>query len=126
MVLQVSINQIMSRRIATIAHTENIKTAAKQMGSQDIGSLFVMREKNVVGIITETDIVRHALAKDLDLTQTKVEEIMSYPVCGIEEMESIDQARRMMGENNIRHLLVTLKGQPTGVLSARNILDFSL
>lgn len=124
--LHASINQVMSRQIATITHIESLKTAVKQMGSQDIGSLIVMEEENVVGVITETDIVRRALAKDLDLIQTRVEEVMSFPVFSIEEGESLTQARRIMGENNIRHLLVTRNGQPTGVISVRNLLDFGL
>jgi len=121
---QVSISQVMTQHIATITHIESLKTAVKLMGFHDIGSLIVMNEENVVGVITETDIVRHALARDLDLIKTRAEEVMSFPVVSIEEEESITQARTIMAENNIRHLLVTRNGQPTGVVSVRNLLDF--
>ena len=123
MIPRIPVKKIMSQRLATIDHQMNLKTVAMQMASHDVGSLLVTKDNGVVGIITETDIVRRALAQDMDLTSTKVEEVMSYPVYSIEEDESLDRAHEMMGEHHIRHLLVTQEGKPAGVLSVRNLLD---
>ena len=123
MIPRIPIKKIMSQRLATIDHRMDLKSVAKQMASLDVGSLLVTKDSEVMGIITETDMVRRALAQDMDLIAVKVEEIMSYPVHSIDEDESLDRAHEMMGEHHIRHLLVTQGGKPSGVLSVRNLLE---
>lgn len=123
MIPRIPVKKIMSQRLAAIDHRINLMSVAKQMGSQDVGSLLVTKDSEVVGIITETDIVRRALAQDMDLNSTKVEEVMSYPVHSIDEGESLDKAHEIMGEHHIRHLLVTQGGKPAGMLSVRNLLE---
>ena len=123
MIPRIPVKKVMSQRLATIDHQMNLKAVAMQMASQDVGSLLVTKDSEVVGIVTETDIVRRVLAQDIDLTATKVEEVMSYPVYSIDEGESLDKAHEMMGEHHIRHLLVTQDGKPAGVLSVRNLLE---
>lgn len=123
MIPRISIKKVMSHRLATIDHRMDLKSVAKQMASLDVGSLLVTKDSEVMGIITETDMVRRALAQDMDLIAVKVEEVMSYPVHSIDEEESLDRAHEMMGEHHIRHLLVTQGGKPSGVLSVRNLLE---
>jgi signal-transduction protein with cAMP-binding, CBS, and nucleotidyltransferase domain len=123
MIPRIPIKKIMSQRLATIDHRMDLKSVAKQMASLDVGSLLVTKDSEVMGIITETDMVRRALAQDMDLIAVKVEEVMSYPVHSIDEEESLDRAHEVMGEHHIRHLLVTQGGQPSGVLSVRNLLE---
>ncbi len=123
MIPRVPVKKVMSQRLTTIDHRMDLKFVAKQMASEDVGSLLVTKDSEVVGIITETDIVRRALAQDIDLGSTKVEELMSYPVHSIDEDESLDTAHQVMGEHHIRHLLVTQAGKPTGMLSVRNLLE---
>ena len=123
MIPRISVKKIMSQRLSTIDYQMNLKSVAAEMASQDVGSLLVTKDSEVVGIITETDIVRRALAQNMDMNSTKVEELMSYPVYSIDEGESLDKAHEVMGEHHIRHLLVTQKGEPAGMLSVRNLLD---
>ena len=123
MIPRIPIKKVMSQRLATVDYRMDLKSVAKQMATLDVGSLLVTKDSEVVGIITETDIVRRALAQDVDLGSTKVEELMSYPVHSIDEGESLDLAHQVMGEHHIRHLLVTQGGKPAGMLSVRNLLE---
>jgi CBS domain-containing protein len=123
MIPRIPVKKVMSQRLTTIDYRKDLKSVAKQMAALDVGSLLVTKDCEVVGIITETDIVRRALAQDVDLGSTKVEELMSYPVHSIDEGESLDRAHQVMGEHHIRHLLVTQEGKPAGVLSVRNLLE---
>ncbi len=93
------------------------------MASLDIGSLLVTKDGEVLGIITETDIVRRALAMDVVLEKTAAEEAMSYPVYSIEETEPLATAHEVMGQHHIRHLMVTRAGEPVGMISVRNLLN---
>lgn len=123
MIPRIAVKKIMSQRLATIDHQGNLKAVAQQMASQDVGSLLVTKDGEVVGIITETDIVRRVLAKEVDLASARVDEAMSYPVYSIDEEESLDRAHELMGEHHIRHLLVTRSGKPAGMISVRNLLE---
>jgi predicted transcriptional regulator len=123
MIPRLTIKKIMSPRLVTIDYQKDLKTAAKQMACESVGSLVVTKDDEVVGIITETDIIRRVLARDVDLVATQVEEVMSYPVYSIDEDESLDKAHEVMGEHHVRHLLATREGKPSGMISVRNILD---
>jgi signal-transduction protein with cAMP-binding, CBS, and nucleotidyltransferase domain len=123
MIPRIPVKKIMSQRLTTIDYQMNLKAVAAEMASQDVGSLLVTKDDQVVGIVTETDIVRRALAQNMDMNATKVEDLMSYPVYSIDEGESLDKAHEVMGEHHIRHLLVTQKGEPAGMLSVRNLLE---
>ena len=123
MIPRLTIKKVMRPNLVTIDHQKDLKTAAKQMACEGVGSLVVTKDDEVVGIITETDIIRRVLARDIDLTTIQVEEVMSYPVYSIDEDESLDKAHEVMGEHHVRHLLVTCEGKPAGMISVRNILE---
>ena len=123
MIPRLPIKKVMSPHLASVDYQKDLKTVAKQMAHQNVGSLMVTKDNEVVGIITETDIVRRVLARDVDMTAAQVEEVMSYPVYSIDEEESLDKAHEVMGEHHIRHLLVTREGKPAGMISVRNILE---
>jgi signal-transduction protein with cAMP-binding, CBS, and nucleotidyltransferase domain len=123
MIPQIPIKQVARFRLAAVSYENDLSSVAKEMASQEVGSLLVMKDGEVVGIITETDIVRRVLARNLDLASTHAEEIMSYPVFSLDEEELLEKAHQAMGEHNIRHILVTRGDKPVGVISVRNILE---
>ena len=69
----------------TVERDTDAQTAARIMRDCDIGSLFVTNEKEIVGILTDTDMVRRVVATDVDTAKTTVEQIMSAPIITIEE-----------------------------------------
>ena len=82
------------------------------------------RATTIVGIVTDTDLVRRAMATDKDLNSLTVEEIMTSPVCSIEETRTVGDAHDMMGDLGVRHLGVTNAGEIVGVISVRDLLSF--
>lgn len=78
----------------------------------------------IVGIVTDTDLVRRALASDKDLNSLTVEEIMTSPLCSIEETRTVGDAHDMMGDLGVRHLGVTKGGEVVGVISVRDLLSY--
>lgn len=112
----------MKREIKKVPHTATIKKAAMKMKSEKIGSLFVEKKKELVGIVTETDIVRKAVAAGLSLGKVTVEKIMSTPIVTIESYRSNGDASDLMSDRGVRHLAVTENGQIVGVVSVRDLL----
>ena len=100
----------------------SIASAAKAMRAARVGSLFVKKGKRLVGVVTDTDIVRLAVASGKPLGKLTVEKIMTTPICTIEGSQSVDDAQDMMADLGVRHLGVTKNGQISGVVSVRDLL----
>lgn len=113
---------LMNKDIQKIEHDATVRQAAAQMKEKRIGSLLVERDGQYVGIITETDIIRKAVAEDIELTRKAVGEIMSRPVITLDEKLSPQDAHDLMGDQGVRHLGVTRAGEIIGVLSVRDLL----
>jgi len=123
MIPRLPIHKIMSRLLTSVPSGTTIQSAVQNMSEKDIGSLLIQKDDQYIGIITETDMVKKVMAKGLDPKTTLVDDVMSFPVYSIDENESLNTANEQMGEQKIRHLLVTSQEKPVGFLSVRNLLD---
>ncbi|HEX9742146.1 MAG TPA: CBS domain-containing protein [Nitrospiraceae bacterium] len=117
-----TVRNAMRPEIKKVPHTATIKQVAAKMKSEKIGSLFVEKKKELVGIVTETDIVRKAVAAGANLGKVTAEKIMSKPIVTIESGRTINDASDMMGDMSVRHLGVTEGGKIVGVVSVRDLL----
>ena len=117
-----TVRNAMRPEIKKVPHTATIKKVAAKMKSEKIGSLFVEKKKELVGIVTETDIVRKAVAAGANLGKVTAEKIMSKPIVTIESGRTINDASDMMGDMSVRHLGVTEGGKIVGVVSVRDLL----
>jgi signal-transduction protein with cAMP-binding, CBS, and nucleotidyltransferase domain len=119
-----TVSKIMSKQPKTVGPSVSIVSAAKKMKAARVGSLFVKKGKKLVGIVTDTDIVRRAVATSKPLGKMTVEKIMTSPICTIEGAQSVDEAQDMMGDLGVRHLAVTKSGEIVGVVSVRDVMMF--
>lgn len=119
-----TVSQIMTKRPKSIGPKTSIVSAAKTMRTARVGSLFVKKGKQLVGIVTDTDIVRRGIATGKPLGKLTVEKIMTAPICTIEGGQTVDDAQDMMGDLGVRHLAVTKAGEIVGVVSVRDLLMF--
>ena len=79
-----TVAKIMSKQPKTVGPAVSIVSAAKKMKTARVGSLFVKKGKKLVGIVTDTDIVRRAVSMSKPLSKLTVEKIMTSPICTIE------------------------------------------
>ncbi len=119
-----SLVQVMRRELKKIAHDRSVKEASKRMRDEKVSSLFVEKEGDLVGIVTDTDVVRRAVAGDADLGKTAVQTIMTSPIATIEAMRTVQDAHDMMGDLGVRHLGVTEQGKLVGLVSVRDLLIY--
>jgi signal-transduction protein with cAMP-binding, CBS, and nucleotidyltransferase domain len=110
-----TVAQITTKRPKSIGHKTSIASAAKAMRQARVGSLLVKKGKQFIGVVTDTDIVRRAVATGKPLGKLTVEKIMTTPICTIEGNQSVDDAQDMMADLGVRHLGVTKNGDITGV-----------
>lgn len=119
-----TIAKIMNKKPKSVGPKTSIASAAKTMRAARVGSLFVKKGKRLVGVVTDTDIVRRAVATGKPLGKLTVEKIMTTPICTIEGSQSVDDALDLMGDLAVRHLGVTASGEIIGVISVRDLLVF--
>lgn len=119
-----TIAQVMTKEPKTVGPTMSVRSAAKHMRDARIGSLFVKKGKAIVGIVTDTDLVRRAMATSKDLNKLTVDAVMTSPVCTIEGVRTVSDAHDMMGDLGVRHLGVTQGGEIVGVISVRDLLSY--
>ena len=94
------------------------------MRDRGIGSLFVTNGKEIIGILTDTDMVRRVVATGVDMRKTTAEQIMSAPIVMIEGDKTVLDANDLMAKTHIRHLGVTQDGKLTGMISVRDLVVF--
>ncbi len=83
-----------------------------------MGSLIVLEEGVVCGIVTDRDITIRAVAEELDVRSKPVGEICSQEPLALSVSDSIEQAIELMRSNSIRWLpVLDEKGRPAGIVS---------
>jgi signal-transduction protein with cAMP-binding, CBS, and nucleotidyltransferase domain len=117
------IHEIMSREVFTINSDSLIVDAAKKMASNKVGSLVVLHEGKIEGILTEQDLARKAVAEQLNISAVMVREIMTSPVHTIEPERDLNDAMSLMGTNEIKHLPVVSKGKLHGIITAKDAIQ---
>jgi Predicted signal-transduction protein containing cAMP-binding and CBS domains len=119
--LQKLVKDIMRHDILVTASPDTkLLDAIKKMANYNVGSVVVLENERIVGILTERDVVK-ALAKGISLEE-KVENVMTKNPITISYNEYINKALFLMSENNIRHLpVVNKEGKLVGMISIRDI-----
>ena len=113
-----------SEKFITVTRETDVQTAARLMRDRHINSLFVTNGKDIIGILTDTDMVRRVIAAEVDTPTAAVEKIMSAPILTIEGDKTVLDASDLMAHKRIRHLGVTQDGKLIGMISVRDILAF--
>jgi CBS domain-containing protein len=113
---------LMRTSIETIDSNETLLAAARRMAEKRIGSLLVSRAGQVMGIVTESDLVRKALACNLDAGGIRVDSIMNQPVIDVDINRTVHDASDLMAEKSVRHLAVTENHKIVGILSVRDLI----
>ena len=111
-------------KFVTVPRDTNVQTAARIMRDRGIGSLFVTNDREIIGILTDTDMMRRVVAAGVDATKTTVEQIMSAPIMTIEENKTLLDANDLMTQSHLRHLGVTRDGKLVGMISVRDLVVF--
>lgn len=114
------VSEIMTNAAVIDTSDDTLVDAAVKMWKQQTGSLLVVEEDSLVGIITERDILK-AVANGVRLDETRISEVMTKDVVTVGPGTSLREAAKMMADRWIRHLPVLDGGKLVGVLSQRDL-----
>jgi CBS domain-containing protein len=110
-----------SNQIHSISPTDTVAQAVERLVGLGIGSLVVMSDSMMVGLITERDIVKGMLAYGCDLKDAQVSTIMVTEPVVVSEDDSVDYARDVMTKSHIGHVLVMDGNDLKGVISFHDL-----
>ena len=111
-------------KIRTADRDTPIKVGAEQLRDHNIGSLFVTKGTEIIGILTDTDVVRRCVAAGVDPNKGTVEQIMSAPIVMIDENKTLLDANDLMAQSHVRHLGVSRNSKLVGMISVRDLVVF--
>ena len=119
--LMPKVKNLMTRNLAFVMADESVMEAARLMGERRISSVLVKRGE-LLGILTDRDIIDRVVSKGLDSRKIKVSEVMSSPVITISGEETVEQAAKMMREKSIRRLVVEKDHDKVGIIAESDII----
>lgn len=110
-----------SGQIYSIGPEQLLTEAVSQMVARDVGSLVVMANGVMVGLITERDILRTIAQRGCDFQALKVSDVMSVePIIG-SPTDTVDYVRGVITESRISHLVVMDGDKLLGVISFHDV-----
>ena len=119
--LEVSHIVNLTREVITIAQTKTLYEASRLMRDNSIGSLVVIDKEQIVGILTEKDILK-LIYSEVNFEQS-IEEYMSKPVIKVRLDTLVVDTISLIRRKNIRRVLVVDKNdKPIDILSNHDIL----
>lgn len=120
-----TVNQLLEKKdkdLLTIGPNNSVYNAIKSMADHHIGSLIVMQNNNLLGIITERDYSRNVILKGKSSVDTPVKDIMTKTVLCIKPEQTIEEAMALMTDKRVRHLPVVENGNVIGIISIGDLV----
>lgn len=109
--------------IISITEEASVLDAIKIMAKRSIGSLLVMEDGELKGIVTERDYARKVIVKGRSSKSTQVGEIMTADVCTATTQQTVNDCMTVMTERRIRHLPVVEDGEVLGLISIGDLVQ---
>jgi signal-transduction protein with cAMP-binding, CBS, and nucleotidyltransferase domain len=119
------VRNLMKSPVVLVGPEESLRRAAQVMQEHGIGSVVVEQSDQVVGILTERDVM-HAAAQIGDVEKARVGDHMTAPVVTASPNWDVTVAATEMSDRRIRHLVVLEEGRALGMLSIRDVMSVFL
>ncbi len=120
--MAVLVKQEMNKNVRMLTSNDTVKKAAEDMAKYWMGSLVIVDDGKLVGIVTERDILSKLVTPGKDPSKVKIKDIMSKNVITIEEDKKIEDAVKLLKAHNIKKLPVMKKGKLTGIITTTDII----
>ncbi len=114
------VRQLMQKELVTIIPTATIHEVALKMKEQNVGTVIIIDEGHIEGIVTDRDIAL-SVAEFKDPNTVHVFDIMSKGIKTVQANDDILTALRIMKEENVRRLPVKENGKLVGLLSSADL-----
>jgi CBS domain-containing protein len=100
--------------------------AIKKMADKNTGSLVVLADDEIVGIVTERDYARNVILEGKSSPETPVRDIMATHVVCARTDQTIEECMAVMTEKRIRHLPVVDQKRLVGLVSIGDLVKSTI
>ena len=121
MPIGILVKNIMTVSPVKIESSASVQAAAKEMVKHRVGSIIIVKKKNPIGIITETDLNKRIVAPGKDPRKLKAMDIMSSPIVFAHPNDDLEAAVEKMERHKIKRLPVVDKGKIVGIITNTDI-----
>jgi CBS domain-containing protein len=108
--------------VATIRPDEPVSRLLALLAEHNIGAVVVVDADDVVGMVSERDVVRGVHASGNDLLARPVAEIMSSTVTSCGPDDEVDNLMAIMTDGRFRHVPVVVEGRLSGLVSIGDLV----
>jgi CBS domain-containing protein len=119
--MHMKVRELMTTDVAIASPDSTLEEVASMMKEDDIGAVPILDEDQLVGVVTDRDIVVRCIAEGKDPTETNVEDILSDNPVTIDLDADVDEAARVMADHQVRRLPVVEDGVLVGIISLGDI-----
>lgn len=112
---------IMTKSVKTATRADSLQTVARLMRDGDMGSVPVVEDGKLVGIVTDRDLVVRSIADGKDAS-TSIAEAMTTDIFSVKPDDFAFEAIRLMGDKQVRRIpVVDDEGQLAGIIAMADI-----
>ena len=114
---------IMTTKVVSRGSQDDLTRIAVEMQRHQIGSVVIMDNKKLVGILTERDFVRVVERVGTFLERSLAKDHMNSPVFTVQSDAPLAEVTKLMAEKHVRHIIVlNKKREVAGIISSRDIM----
>lgn len=116
-----TVKEIMSNPVASVKIDASVQEAAKLMAKKNIGSVAVLMNKKLIGILTERDVSEKIVARNKTASIVEAQEIMHSPVITAAPDTTIYEASSIMEKGNFRRLPIVNGEKLVGIVTQTDV-----
>ena len=121
--MSMTVKHLMTPYPVVVDAATPLAQCARLMDDRDIGALGVMEEGQLVGVLTDRDIVIRAIANDRDPLTLTAGDLASGDVVAVSIDAPVEEAERRMRERAVRRLFIVAEdGRPLGILTVDDLI----
>ena len=116
-----SVRDAMTEDLRSIGATASVVEAARLMREEHIGSLPIIEDEELVGMITDRDITTRVVAEAADPRRTSIGDVYSRDLISVEPDRDLGEALQLMARHQVRRLPVVENGRLVGIVAQADI-----
>jgi CBS domain-containing protein len=121
--LKIFVRDVMNSPLVSGSMEDTVSALAYKMVEFKVGSVVIIDGDKVEGVVTDGDMVKKVVAKDLRPSETRAREVMSTPLYTIDASKEVTEAARMMRKLGIKRLGVIHRNKVVGIISMSDVLS---
>jgi CBS domain-containing protein len=115
-----------SGELWSVSPHSTVFEAIQTMADKNVGALLVMRDDEIIGVVSERDYTRNVALKGKSSKETMVEDITNKKVISVSPHDLVEQCMRLMTEHRVRHLPVLHNGHVVGIVSIGDLVNWTI